>query len=213
MAASCYGCEYVTSIVGPVGGCWWVRTSEIPFLLWRRQRTVHAILRGFLRWRKSDSDLPFWKRKILLSERTKSLPCDVYVSTSAEHICDRCPIQESRSMRLGVDPCRWHVPPLSLLQQRISSGDNTCMWPSVHFHACLSYASTVLPVCDSETGEGTAMCAYPAGIDLATGEGVFVSPHGCRYVVDIRSMSSSRGHSASRLCWREFRLLPHGAKI
>ena len=65
------------------------------------------------------------------------------------------------------------------------------------FHACLSYASTVLPVCDSETGEGTAVCAYPAGIDLATGEGVFVSPHGCRYVVDIRSMSSSRGRSAS----------------
>lgn len=133
MAASCYGCEYVTWIVGPVGGCWWVRTSEIPFLLWRRQRTVHAILRGFLRWRKSDSDLPFWKRKILLSERTKSLPCDVYVSTSAEHMCDQCPIQESRSVRLGVDPCRWHVPPLSLQQQRISSGDNTCMWPSVQF--------------------------------------------------------------------------------
>ena len=67
------------------------------------------------------------------------------------------------------------------------------------FHACLSYASTVLPVCDSETVEGTAMCAYPAGIDLATGEGVFVSPHGCRYVVDIRSMSSSRGRSASEV--------------
>lgn len=71
-----------------------------------------------------------------------------------------------------------------------------CGLPSI-FHACLSYASTVLPVCDSETGEGTAICAYPAGIDLATGEGVFVSPHGCRYVVDIRSMSSSRGRSAS----------------
>jgi hypothetical protein len=27
-----------------------------------------------LRWRKSDSDLPFWKRKILLSPRTYSLP-------------------------------------------------------------------------------------------------------------------------------------------
>lgn len=72
-----------------------------------------------------------------------------------------------------------------------------CGAPSI-FPACLSYASTVLPVCDSETGEGTAVCAYPAGIDLATGEGVFVSPHGCRYVVDIRSMSSSRGRSASR---------------
>jgi hypothetical protein len=31
--------------------------------------------RGFLRWRKSDSDLPFWKRKNLLSPRTKILPC------------------------------------------------------------------------------------------------------------------------------------------
>lgn len=32
--------------------------------------------RGFLRCRKSDSDLPFWNRKILLSPRTYSLPCD-----------------------------------------------------------------------------------------------------------------------------------------
>ena len=56
-----------------VAGLW--RTSVIPFLLWRRHRTVHAIRRGFLRCRKSDSDLPFWKRKILLSPRTKSLPC------------------------------------------------------------------------------------------------------------------------------------------
>jgi hypothetical protein len=27
-----------------------------------------------LRWRKRDSDLPFWKRKILESPRTKILP-------------------------------------------------------------------------------------------------------------------------------------------
>jgi hypothetical protein len=46
------------------------------------------------------------------------------------------------------------------------------------FPQSLSNASTVLPVCDSETGGRTAKCAYPAGIDLATGEGVFVSPHG-----------------------------------
>lgn len=50
-------------------------TSVIPFLRCLRQRTVHAIRRGFLRWRNSDSDLPFWKRKILLSPRTNSLPC------------------------------------------------------------------------------------------------------------------------------------------
>lgn len=73
---------------------WGGRTSEIPFLLWRRQRTVHAILRGFLRWRKRDSDLPFWKRKILLSERTKILPCKrVYVSTNADQSgCAPCPV-------------------------------------------------------------------------------------------------------------------------
>ena len=52
-----------------------VPTSEIPFLCWRRKRTVQAIRRGFLRWRKRDSDFPFWKRKILLSPRTYSLPC------------------------------------------------------------------------------------------------------------------------------------------
>lgn len=52
-----------------------VPTSEIPFLCWRRKRTVQAIRRGFLRWRKRDSDFPFWKRKILLSPRTNSLPC------------------------------------------------------------------------------------------------------------------------------------------
>lgn len=32
--------------------------------------------RGFLRCRKRDSDLPFWNRKILLSPRTYSLPCN-----------------------------------------------------------------------------------------------------------------------------------------
>ena len=42
-------------------------------LVWRK--TVQAMRRGFLRWRKRDSDFPFWKRKILLSPRTKSLPC------------------------------------------------------------------------------------------------------------------------------------------
>lgn len=50
-------------------------TSEIPFLRCLLQRTVHAMRRGFLRWRKRDSLLPFWKRKTLLSPRTKSLPC------------------------------------------------------------------------------------------------------------------------------------------
>lgn len=45
-------------------------TSEIPLRCWRRKRTVHAIRRGFLRCRKSDSLFPFWKRKILLSPRT-----------------------------------------------------------------------------------------------------------------------------------------------
>ena len=49
-------------------------TSEIPLRCWRRYRTVQAIRRGFLRWRKSDSDFPFWKRKILLSPRMYSLP-------------------------------------------------------------------------------------------------------------------------------------------
>lgn len=51
-----------------------VLTSEIPFLCWRRYRTVQDNRRGFLRWRKRDSDFPFWKRKILLSPRTYSLP-------------------------------------------------------------------------------------------------------------------------------------------
>jgi hypothetical protein len=47
-----------------------MRTSLNPFLCCRRKRTVHAMRRGFLRWRKRDSDLPFWKRKTLLSPRT-----------------------------------------------------------------------------------------------------------------------------------------------
>lgn len=74
---------------------------------------------------------------------------------------------------------------------------------------CLSYASTVLPVCDSETGDGTAMCAYPAGIDLATGEGVFVSPHFAdmslisgRWVVVVVG-TLPRGF----LLWRNFKCL------
>ena len=45
-------------------------TSEIPFLCCLRYSVVHAIRLGFLRWRKRDSVLPFWKRKILLSPRT-----------------------------------------------------------------------------------------------------------------------------------------------
>ena len=45
-------------------------TSEIPFLWCLLYSVVHAIRRGFLRWRKRDSVLPFWKRKILLSPRT-----------------------------------------------------------------------------------------------------------------------------------------------
>jgi hypothetical protein len=71
-------------------------------------------------------------------------------------------------------------------------------------HACvvlhpilnLPYASTVLPVRGSETGDndGTAVCAYPAGIDLATGEGVFVSPHyaGMSLVSGVDGRSSWR---------------------
>jgi hypothetical protein len=50
-------------------------TSEMPFLCILLYRVVHEILRGFLRWRKRDSVFPFWKRKILLSPRMKSLPC------------------------------------------------------------------------------------------------------------------------------------------
>ena len=45
-------------------------TSEIPFLCCLRYSVVHAMRRGFFRWRKRDSVLPFWKRKILLSPRT-----------------------------------------------------------------------------------------------------------------------------------------------
>lgn len=52
-------------------------TSEIPLRCWRRKRTVHAMRRGFLRWRKRDSDFPLKKRKILLSPRTNSLPCNI----------------------------------------------------------------------------------------------------------------------------------------
>lgn len=48
-------------------GC---HTSEIPFLCCLRKRTVQAMRRGFLRWRKRDSVFPFWNRKILLSPRT-----------------------------------------------------------------------------------------------------------------------------------------------
>lgn len=47
-----------------------VRTSVIPLRCWRRYRTVQAMRRGFLRWRKRDSDLPFWNRKTLESPRT-----------------------------------------------------------------------------------------------------------------------------------------------
>ena len=54
----------------------------MPFLCWRRYRTVHAIRRGFLRCRKRDSDFPFWNRKILLSPRTNSLPCTVTKNVS-----------------------------------------------------------------------------------------------------------------------------------
>jgi hypothetical protein len=131
----------------------------------------------------------------LLSERTKSLPCEEYVSTSAEHnVCARYPSM-SRSMRLGMDPRFWHIPPLSTEQQHISSHDNTPAWPSIQ-SSNLRYASTVLPVRGSETGDdnGTAMCAYPAGIDLATGEGVFVSPHyaGMSLVSGVDGRSSWR---------------------
>ena len=45
-------------------------TSEIPFLCCLRYSVVHAMRRGFFRWRNRDSVLPFWKRKILLSPRT-----------------------------------------------------------------------------------------------------------------------------------------------
>ncbi len=68
------GSRYMTSnAVGERVGA--DRTSEIPLRCWRRKRTVQAIRRGFLRWRKRDSDLPFWNRKTLLSPRTYSLPC------------------------------------------------------------------------------------------------------------------------------------------
>lgn len=39
-------------------------SSVMPFLCMRRYTTVQAILRGFLRWRKRDSDLEVEKRKI-----------------------------------------------------------------------------------------------------------------------------------------------------
>ena len=51
-------------------GVGFARTSEIPLRCCRRKRTVHEIRRGFFRWRKSDSDLPFWNRKTFLSPRT-----------------------------------------------------------------------------------------------------------------------------------------------
>lgn len=46
------------------------RTSEIPFLCMRLNRIVQAILRGFLRWRNNDSDLPLKNLKTLESPRT-----------------------------------------------------------------------------------------------------------------------------------------------
>lgn len=45
------------------------RTSEAPFLCMRLNRTVQAILRGFLRWRNNDSDLPLKNLKTLESPR------------------------------------------------------------------------------------------------------------------------------------------------
>lgn len=42
--------------------------------------------RGFLRWRKRDSLLPFWKRKILLSARTKILPCGHMSAIAQPHV-------------------------------------------------------------------------------------------------------------------------------
>jgi len=65
------------------------RTSEMPFLCCLRKRTVQAIRRGFLRCRKRDSDFPFWKRKILLSPRTNSLPCLQAKSISICHLLPR----------------------------------------------------------------------------------------------------------------------------
>lgn len=46
------------------------RTSEAPFLCMRLNKMVQAILRGFLRWRNNDSDLPLKNLKTLESPRT-----------------------------------------------------------------------------------------------------------------------------------------------
>lgn len=43
-------------------------SSVTPFLLTRRNTTVHAILRGFFRWRKSDSSLEVTNRNVLESD-------------------------------------------------------------------------------------------------------------------------------------------------
>ncbi len=48
--------------------------------------------RGFLRWRNSDSDLPFWNRKTLLSPRTYSLPC------GAKHGQNSCIFTQNKSL-------------------------------------------------------------------------------------------------------------------
>lgn len=42
-----------------------VASSAIPFLCLRRYRTVQAILRGFLRWLKRDSDFEELKKNVL----------------------------------------------------------------------------------------------------------------------------------------------------
>ena len=133
--------------------------------------------RGFLRWRNSDSDLPFWKRKTLLSPRTYSLPCD------GKHgqICVFS--TESNSSSFSRSPSTNFPPrPQSGVVRPRSQSSRRCAWLGVGNSASVDIA---------EMGN-----SYLAGVDPLAGERIVVRSHvggGCRVVVVGDASSRVRG--------------------
>ena len=130
--------------------------------------------RGFLRWRKRDSDLPFWNRKTLLSPRTYSLPC------GAKHG------QNFRLLNQNKSPLP--VPPTNF-PPRSSSG---VVWLRGAVAAALL---------DSGVGNSASVAIagmghpYLAGVDPLAGERIVVRSHfggGCRVVVVGVASSESK---------------------
>ena len=139
-------------------------TSVMPFLRWRLQRTVHAIRRGFLRCRKSDSDLPFWKRKILLSPRTKSLPC-------TEPHCQLGILLRQSRLKLYVSTEHYMPGPPRCTKAFVSCAIiATCL--AVVFLHCpfLSFSAVGMRIAQTDL-------PYLARVNLLTGKGVVVRSH------------------------------------